>query len=245
MALVRDLRVRCPWDAKQTPESLRPYLVEETHELDAAIASGDVTAKRDELGDVLLNVAYQMVIAEERAEFSAHDVADVLIRKMERRHPHLFDLGPAEPWETIKRRERGDDGSMLGGIPASLPGLLKAHRMQARAATVGFDWPDTQGPAAKVREELAEVEAALRDSEPAEALASEVGDLLFAVVNLARKAGVDASAALDTANAKFERRFRAVEQIAGERGLVMTDTPLDTLDGIWDDVKREETRAQG
>jgi len=245
MALVRDLRVRCPWDAKQTPESLRPYLVEETHELDAAIASGDVTAKRDELGDVLLNVAYQMVIAEERAEFSAHDVADVLIRKMERRHPHLFDLGPAEPWETIKRRERGSDGSMLGGIPASLPGLLKAHRMQARAATVGFDWPDTQGPAAKVREELAEVEAALRDSEPAEALASEVGDLLFAVVNLARKAGVDASAALDTANAKFERRFRAVEQIAGERGLVMTDTPLDTLDGIWDDVKREETRAQG
>jgi len=245
MALVRDLRVRCPWDAKQTPESLRPYLVEETHELDAAIASGDVTAKRDELGDVLLNVAYQMVLAEERAEFSAHDVADVLIRKMERRHPHLFDLGPAEPWETIKRRERGDDGSMLGGIPPSLPGLLKAHRMQARAATVGFDWPDTQGPAAKVREELAEVEAALRDSEPAEALASEVGDLLFAVVNLARKAGVDASAALDTANAKFERRFRAVEQIAGERGLVMTDTPLDTLDGIWDDVKREETRAQG
>ncbi len=247
MALVRDLRVRCPWDAKQTPESLRPYLVEETHELDAAIASGDVQAKRDELGDVLLNVAYQMVIAEERGEFTAHDVADVLIRKMERRHPHLFDLGPPEPWESIKKRERGDaeDASALGGIPASLPGLLKAHRMQARAAVVGFDWPDTQGPAAKVREELAEVETAIEDAEPAEALAAEVGDLLFAVVNLARKAGVDAHAALDLANAKFEPRFRAVERRAAERGVPMAPGHLDELDAIWDEVKREESAAQG
>lgn len=242
MALVRDLRVRCPWDAKQTPESLRPYLVEEAHELDAAIASGDVTAKRDELGDLLLNVAYQIVIAEERGEFTADEVADVLIRKMERRHPHLFDLGPAEPWEAIKRREKGEqaDASALGGIPATLPGLLKAHRLQQRAAAVGFDWPDTAGPAAKVREELAEVEAALAEGAPAEALAAEVGDLLFAVVNLARKAGVDAHAAMDVANAKFERRFRGVERVAAARGVPMEVGRLAELDAIWDEVKRGE-----
>lgn len=243
MALVRDLRVRCPWDARQTPESLRPYLVEEAHELDAAIAAGDVTAKRDELGDLLLNVAYQIVIAEERGEFTADEVADVLIRKMERRHPHLFDLGPAEPWEAIKRRERGDaaaDASALAGIPATLPGLLKAHRMQQRAAAVGFDWPDTVGPAAKVREELAEVETAVQQAAPDAELTAEVGDLLFAVVNLARKAGVDAHAAMDVANAKFERRFRGVERLAAARGIPMVKGNLGTLDAIWDEVKREE-----
>jgi MazG family protein len=247
MALVRDLRARCPWDAKQTPESLRTYLVEETHELDQAIADGDVAAKRDELGDVLLNVAFQLVIAEERGEFTATDVADRLIRKMERRHPHLFDLGPAEPWEQLKQREKAAEGrptSALADIPRSLPGLRKAHRLQARAATVGFDWPDTDGPLAKVREEADEVAQALADGEPHAALEAEIGDLLFAVVNLARKAGVDAAAAMDLANAKFERRFKRMETLATARGLAVATAGLEALDAVWDEVKREERGAE-
>lgn len=243
MALIRDLRARCPWDRDQTADSLRPYLMEETHELDAAIAAGDVPAMRDELGDVLLNVAYQLVLAEERGDFTADDVATQLIRKMERRHPDLFNLGPAEPWEVLKQRERRAASSMLVGIPESLPGLLKAFRLQSRAAGVGFDWHDTTGPAEKVREELLEVEAAIRDKEPVDALVAEVGDLLFAVVNLGRKANVSAWAAMEAANAKFERRFRRVEQLVGERGMSMTESPITAINAIWDEVKREETRA--
>lgn len=238
MALVRDLRRRCPWDAAQTPETLRPYLVEEVHELDQAIAAGDQEAVRDELGDVLLNMAFQLVIAEERGAFTAADVAERLVRKMERRHPHLFDLGPAEPWEVLKRRERPE--GVLGGIPRSLPGLLKAQRLGERAASVGFDWPDAAGPAAKVREELAEVEAELApgaDEASRAALEDEIGDLLFAVVNLARKAGVNASAAMDRANGKFEARFRAVEALARERGVALETAGLEALDRLWDDVK--------
>lgn len=241
MALVRDLRVRCAWDRAQTPATLRPYLVEEVHELDQAIADDDVEAKRDELGDVLLNIAFQLVIAEERGEFTAHDVGERLIRKMERRHPHLFDLGPPEPWEQVKRAERRTGA--LGGIPRALPGLLKAQRLQERAATVGFDWPDVAGPAAKVREELAEVETELPTAPSAARdarLHDEIGDLLFAVVNLARKAGVNAAAALDAANTKFEGRFRAVERLATARGIAMEDAGLEALDSLWDEVKRVE-----
>jgi MazG family protein len=255
LAMVRDLRSRCPWDRAQTRGTLRPYLVEEVLELDHALGEAEVGPIRDELSDLLLHLAFQLVIAEERREFSADDVADGLEQKMRRRHPHLFDLGDAEPWERIKRKERR--GRTLAGIVPTLPPLLKAYRLQERAASVGFDWPDAGGPAGKVREELAEVEAELArapvrrpraekadPNTPAPAssdqLVQEIGDLLFAVVNLARKACVDPSAALDRANRKFRDRFEAVERLAEGRGVELERAGLETLDRLWDEVKAGE-----
>ncbi len=248
MDVVRNLRVRCDWDRVQTRETLRPYLVEEVLELDQALAENDPARIREELGDFMLHLAWQLVLAEEQGECSAADLAADVERKMRRRHPHLFDLGPAEPWEQLKRRER--PGGTLAGLPAALPALLMAFRLQERAASVGFDWPDTAGPAAKVREELVEVETELEPAVgqeqvtpggdtvvPSAALTDEIGDLLFAVVNLARKAGVQPAGALDRANRKFRARFEAVERIAEERGIELGEAGLDVLDGIWDEVK--------
>lgn len=243
IALVEDLRVRCSWDRAQTRETLRPYLVEEVLELDAALRDEDTAAIREELGDFLLHLAWQFVIAKERGEATPDDIADRVVRKMERRHPHLFNHGPPEPWERLKQRE--GHRRVLDGLPRTLPDLLQAYRLQERAAGVGFDWPDAAGPAAKVREELAEVEAELASShEPGhEALADEVGDLLFAVVNLARKVGVQPGPALDRANTKFRRRFEAVEQLAAARGLDLGNATLTQLDAIWDEVKLGERTA--
>jgi MazG family protein len=236
LAMVRDLRLRCPWDRAQTRETLRPYLVEEVLELDHALGEGDPNAIRGEVSDLLLHLAFQLVIAEERDEFTADEVADQLERKMRRRHPQLFDLGEPEPWERIKRRER--HGKTLAGIVPTLPPLLKAYRLQERAASVGFDWPDVTGPLEKVREELAEVEGELRSGEPpAERLTDEIGDLLFAVVNLARKAGVQPGPALDRANRKFSQRFEAVEALCAERGIDLDGAGLEVLDALWDEVK--------
>jgi nucleoside triphosphate diphosphatase len=257
MAMVRDLRTRCPWDRAQTRETLRPYLVEEALELDHAIGHGDADDIRGELSDLLLNLAFQLVIAEERGEFTADRVADELVAKMRRRHPHLFDLGTAEPWERIKRRERR--GRTLAGLVPSLPPLLRAYRLQERAAGVGFDWPDVEGPLAKMREELAEVEEELArhpveiaDGQPADPntprsapsgrLIDEIGDLLFTVVNLARKAGVEPGIALDRANRKFRERFDQVEMLAEARGIDLAGAGLERLDQLWDEVKgREQT----
>lgn len=260
LAMVRDLRRRCPWDRAQTRESLRPYLVEEVLELDHALGEGASAPIRDELSDLLLHLAFQLVIAEERGEFSADEVAAALEQKMRRRHPHLFDLGDAEPWERIKRRERR--GHALTGIVPTLPPLLKAYRLQERAASVGFDWPDAAGPAAKVREELAEVEAELaRPTAPpsqiapadpnapgdpaSDAVIREIGDLLFAVVNLSRKAGVDPGTALDRANRKFRDRFEAIERLAEARGLTLDRLGLEALDGMWEEVKATERTERG
>src|SRR5919201_6254386 len=154
LELMRDLRERCDWDRAQTHDSLRPYLIEETHELDEAIRSGDATQIRDELGDVLLQVLFHSVIAEEAGEFDAGDVAAALIEKMRRRHPHLYGGGEREPWERMKSKTRR---SIAEGLPPGLPALHRAHRLQERAAGVGFDWDDTEGPAQKIREELDEV----------------------------------------------------------------------------------------
>jgi ATP diphosphatase len=239
--MVRDLRLRCPWDRAQTRETLRPYLVEEALELDDALGTGDPDAIQGEVSDLLLHLAFQLVIGEERREFSPDDVAERLERKMRRRHPHLFDLGEAEPWERIKRRERR--GKTLDGIVPTLPPLLKAYRLQERAASVGFDWPDGAGPVEKVREELAEVEREL-GGDPGDRLTDEIGDLLFAVVNLARKAGVLPGPALDRANRKFHRRFEAIEALCLERGIDLDSAGLEALDGLWDEVKAAET-AQG
>jgi nucleoside triphosphate diphosphatase len=242
VAMVRDLRVRCAWDRVQTRETLRPYLVEEMLELDQALAGEDVSAIRDELGDFLLHLAWQLVLGEERGEFTVDDVAETMERKMKRRHPHLFDIGPAEPWERLKHRER--KAGVLGRLPAALPDLLRAYRLQERAASVGFDWPDTRGPIEKVREELAEVESELAGAgdRPVggaahDALADEIGDLLFAVVNLARKAGVQPGPGLDRANRKFRERFEAVERMARQRGVDLHTAGLEALDGMWEEVK--------
>jgi MazG family protein len=254
LAMVRDLRERCPWDRAQTRDTLRPYLVEEVLELDDALGEANTAAIQDELSDFLLHLAFQLVIAEERGEFTPDDVVAGLEHKMRRRHPHLFALGDAEPWERIKRKERR--GRTLAGIIPTLPPLLKAYRLQERAASVGFDWPDPTGPAAKVREELAEVEAELITAPakrsppssdpnapapgPSEAMIDEIGDLLFAVVNLSRKAGVQPEPALDRANRKFRDRFNAVERLAEERGLELHGAGLGVLDRLWDEVKETE-----
>jgi nucleoside triphosphate diphosphatase len=254
MATVRDLRRRCPWDRAQTRETLRPYLVEEALELDHALGEGDVVQIRGEVSDLLLHLAFQLVIAEERREFTANQVAEELEAKMRRRHPHLFDLGKAEPWEEIKRRER--KGHVLAGLVPTLPELLMAFRLQQRAAAVGFDWPDTSGPVEKVQEELAEVENELRPESsnpeeadpdpnapgqlPSDALVEEIGDLLFAVVNLARKAGVQPGPALDRANRKFRQRFEALERLAGDRGIDVGSAGLNVLDGLWNEVKARD-----
>jgi ATP diphosphatase len=251
MAMVRDLRRRCPWDKAQTRDTLRPYLVEEALELDHALADGDVRAIRSELSDLLLHLAFQLVIGEERREFTVDNVAEDLEGKMRRRHPHLFGLGDAEPWEQIKRRERR--GAVLSGIVPTLPALLMAFRLQQRAAAVGFDWPDVEGPLKKVHEELTEIEQhlSLRDSgelprdadpntpgpAPREELIDEIGDLFFAAVNLARKAGVQPGPALDRANRKFRRRFEQIEQLAAERSIDLESAGLEVLDGLWDEVK--------
>jgi len=253
MEMVRDLRVRCPWDRAQTRETLRPYLVEEVLEVDQALSQGDPAQLRDEMGDFLLHLAWQLVLAEELGDFTAEQVADDLVAKMRRRHPHLFDLGPARPWEQLKQRER--PRGTLEGLPPTLPPLLRAFRLQERAASVGFDWNDVHGPLAKVREELAEVEEHLTPAgqtvsgaagsydehrPPAiasEALADELGDLLFAVVNLARKAGMAPGVALDRANRKFTERFREVERLAAERGIDLHTAGLERLDTLWDEVK--------
>ncbi len=252
IAVVADLRARCPWDRAQTRESLRPYLVEEVLELDYALAVQDAGMIRDETADFLLHLAWQFVIAAERGEFTPEQIATELELKMRRRHPHLYDLGPAEPWQRLKRRE--GRRHLLDGLPPTLPSLLMAYRLQERAAGVGFDWPDTKGPAAKVREELDEVETELRqpgslrrDSAepgaptlPSEELTDEIGDLLFAVVNLARKAHVQPSVALDRANAKFKSRFEKVEKVAEQRGMDLSTAGLEALDAIWAEVKKRE-----
>ncbi|MGI9076592.1 MAG: nucleoside triphosphate pyrophosphohydrolase [Gemmatimonadaceae bacterium] len=250
LALMRDLRKRCEWDAAQTHASLRPYLIEEAHELDDSLRTGDDRQIREELGDLLLQVLFHAVVAEERGAFDIHDVAASLISKMKTRHPHLFSDGAREPWERMKAEARN---SIEEGLPAGLPSLHRAHRLQDRAAGVGFDWPDVTGPAAKVEEELSEVREQL-DLQPVgkvlhdgpvhdgrhARLESELGDLLFAVVNLCRKAGVHASLALDRANAKFARRFGAIELLALQRGLDVNSAGLEALDALWEEAKEAE-----
>jgi MazG family protein len=244
MTMVRDLRLRCAWDRAQTRDTLRPYLVEEVHELDQALGSGDPAAIRSEIADLLLHLAWQLVLAEERQEFSPDDAAGDLEAKMKRRHPHLFDRGPQEKWETLKREERRLDvrragrPGVLDGLPPTLPDLLMAYRLQERAAGVGFDWPDSAGPAAKVREELVEVEAEIGAGiRSDERLDHEIGDLLFSVVNLARKAGVHPGPALSRANQRFRQRFGEVARLAEARGIDLHTAGLEVLDRLWDEVK--------
>ena len=253
---MRDLRQRDAWDAAQTHASLRPYLNEEAHELDDAIRDGNDAAIRSELGDVLLQVLFHAIIAEQRGAFDIEDVAGSLVHKMHTRHPRLFGdragaAGAAhEAWEQMKARSRT---TLAEGLPAGLPSLHRAHRLQERAAGVGFDWSDAAGPAAKVREELAEAEAVFAAGTafgthgvPAahpqhDELEAELGDLLFAVVNLCRKCDVHPALALDRANAKFQRRFEVMEKLAAERAIDMRSAGLQALDQLWDEAKKLPT----
>ena len=257
--LVRDLRNRCAWDAAQTRETLRPYLVEEVLELDHAISNSDENQIRAELGDVLLHLAFQIAIGEEMGTFGAEDVVSGTEEKMWRRHPHLFDDGGAATadktdqktgttrqhpgWERLKLKER-DGRSMLDGLPPTLPTLLTAFRLQERAAGVGFDWPDAKGPREKVTEELSELDHEIETSqgEPArnkDRIESELGDLMFAVINLSRKLGVDPRTALEKANRRFSGRFREVERLAELRGIRFGAASLEELDVLWEAAKKK------
>src|SRR2546425_7308604 len=251
LALVRDLRARCPWDHAQTRETLRPYLVEEALELDQALRHGEPAELRDELGDLLLHLAFQVVIGEERREFDAAAVTRALEQKMWRRHPHLFGDSQTpdhEGWERVKRRETGAGSATLGGLPPTLPPLLMAFRLQERAAGVGFDWPDARGPLEKVKEELQELEAELAREgtaprSPLPRVEDEIGDLLFAVVNLSRKLSIDPRTALERAREKVRRRFEGVERLAAERGVDVGRASLEKLDELWDEVKASDAHG--
>lgn len=261
--LVQRLRAPdgCPWDRKQQLADLRAYLLEEAHEVAAAIDGGDPAELAEELGDLLFQVAFIGVLGEEAGHFDLRGVASGIEAKMIERHPHVFgeaarleDAGAVvRAWETSKRRRRaaqaGPDAppSQLAGVPASLPALAAAYRLGQKAAGVGFDWPDAEGVLAKVREELREVEqemaAAAAGRSGKEALAAELGDLLFAVANLSRRLDVDPEAALARGNLKFRRRFAAVETLCHQRGLDLTRLELAALDALWDEVKAAEISA--
>lgn len=247
----------CPWDREQTLQSLRPYVLEETYELLDAIDQGDLDGLREELGDFLYEAVFLAQIAEEAGHFSIADAIDGIATKLVRRHPHVFtpDGRPLaeQPamsaddvvmkWETLKAAERKTAGkppkTLLSGIPRAMPALLRAYEMTARAATVGFDWATPDDVVAKVQEELAEIAEARRAAPPSsDAIEDEVGDLLFAVANYARKLGVEPEAALRRASDKFHRRFTAMEQQAEAAGRPLSTQTLDEQNARWDAVKR-------
>lgn len=241
-AIVRDLRRRCAWDRAQTPQSLRPYLREEVAELEEALAEGDEHRIAGELGDLLLHVCFQVDLAEERGAFTLDDVARALVAKMKRRHPHLFGGAEAAPWERQKVAERKAHDRVhsraptaLGHLPPTLTELERAYRYQERAAAVGFDWDDLEGPLDKLEEEVHETR---RHPE------HEIGDVLFAAINVARKAGVHPALALEAATNKFVMRFREVEKLAAQRGIEVETAGLDALDRLWDEVKAMERSKQ-
>ena len=232
MAQLRDPAGGCPWDLAQTFATIAPYTIEESYEVADAISRDDMAALCDELGDLQLQVVYHAQLAAERGAFDLDDVLRAISDKMIRRHPHVFGDAPSDGWETIKARER-QAGGALDGVARALPALLRAEKLQRRAARTGFDWLDPSGPRQKVAEELTEVDQA---DDPARA--AELGDLLFAVVNWARHLGIDPEAALREACDKFERRFAAMEALAGG------DFPaldLAAKDRLWDQVKLNES----
>lgn len=246
MARLRDPSGGCPWDREQDFASIAPYTVEEAYEVADAIAREDLDALRDELGDLLFQVVFHARMAEEAGAFAFDDVAAAITDKLVRRHPHVFGTAQerargAVPgaWERIKEQERRDDGrgdSAVAGVPLALPALKRAGKLGLRAARVGFDWPSVEGPREKLDEELAELDHA-RASESRERVTEELGDLLFATVNLARHLEVDAEDALARANRKFERRFRHMEAAARADGRDLADLPLEALEAYWQAAK--------
>ena len=233
MAQLRTPDTGCPWDIEQTFATIAPYTIEEAYEVADAIERNDLHALKDELGDLLFQVVFHARMAEEAGHFDFEAVADAISEKMLRRHPHVFGDAEKPDWEGIKAAEREGkgDGSALAGVALGLPALLRAEKIQKRAARTGFDWPDPSGAKAKIFEEVQEVE----DAGSADELEDEFGDLLFAVVNWARKHGVDPEAALRRANGKFESRFRAMEAVADAE---FTSLNLDQMEALWQQVKK-------
>ncbi len=244
----------CPWDREQTRETLKPMLIEEAYEVLDALDAADPRELREELGDLLFQVVFHAQIARERGEFDLGDVIDRLHEKMVRRHPHVFgnaDLRTAEDvlknWEDIKANEKGipssslpqSEKSLLDGIPAKLPALHEAYQMTAKAARVGFDWPDLDSILQKLQEEVVELSTADRAHDTAHT-AQEVGDLLFVVVNIARFLEIDPETALRRCNKKFNRRFRYLESKIKAQGRELRDTSLAEMDALWDEAKRAE-----
>jgi len=235
MARLRHPETGCSWDRVQTFETIAPYTIEEAYEVADACQRRDMDALKDELGDLQLQVVYHARMAEEAGHFALDDVIATICDKMERRHPHIFGSDDATPgWEAIKATERSanPDSSALAGVTLALPALMRAEKLQKRAARAGFDWPDPSGPRAKILEEMAEV-----DAEPC---LEEIGDLLFAVVNWARHLAFDPEVALRAANDKFERRFRTMENIAGPDFAALS---LDEKEVLWNEAKKAGVSA--
>ena len=255
MVRLRDPEKGCPWDRIQTLSSLKPCLLEETYELLAAMDKPEDKANYvEELGDVLLQIMFQAVMAESEGRFSFDDVANAISDKLVHRHPHVFGDVEAKDaatvlrnWEQIKQMEHRKESrhSALDGVPPVLPGLLKAQRTQEKAARVGFDWKDADGPLAKIKEEIAELEKAIaerksRNPSDSEEVKAELGDVLFSVCNLARHLGVDSESALEGTTARFSKRFRAVEAGAKAQGRDMKDMSLAEMDALWEKAKSAE-----
>lgn len=249
MTIMRRLRAPggCPWDAEQSHESLKRYLLEETYEVIEAIDSGSDEHLREELGDLLLQPVFHAAIAEERGAFTMDDLLDTLADKLIRRHPHVFgdteikdSRAQVENWEKIKKEEKGDERrSALAGVPPHLPALLKAQKITEKASRVGFDWEHVDQVMAKVMEELHEFEEALAsgDQEHTEA---ELGDLLFAIANLGRFLSLDTEEALRKTISRFQKRFSHVEEQMHSRGINLHDASLDELDALWEEAKQKE-----
>ncbi len=249
MARLRDPECGCPWDVAQDFASIAPYTIEEAYEVADAIDRGDFDDLRDELGDLLLQVVFHAQMAQEQGRFDFSDVAAAICDKMERRHPHVFgdvviadEQAQSIAWEQHKRAERAgtNDNSALAGIARGLPEWQRATKLQKRAATVGFDWPDVEPVLEKLHEEIDEVRAEFAKGVGHDALEDEIGDVLFVCVNLARHARVDFGNALRRANAKFERRFRRMEALAAADAVALADLDLAQQDAYWDRVKAEE-----
>jgi len=244
MASLRDPQTGCPWDVEQSFTTIAPYTIEEAYEVADAIERNAMDELRDELGDLLFQVVFHARMAEESGHFDFNDVVEAICDKMERRHPHVFGdatVGSAEEqsraWEQHKSAEREHHQSALDGVALALPSLMRAEKLQRRAARVGFDWPDISGPLAKCHEEIAEIEQALQQQDQEE-IAAEIGDLLFSVVNLARFAGVDPEEALRGCNLRFTRRFQQVESLVEAQEKEMTGMSLQELDALWDEAKK-------
>jgi tetrapyrrole methylase family protein/MazG family protein/ATP diphosphatase len=247
MARLRDRERGCPWDREQDFATIAPYTIEEAYEVADAIERRDMAALKDELGDLLFQVVFHARMGEEAGLFGFDEVATAITEKMVRRHPHVFGdaeirsaAAQTEAWEAHKAAEReakGEAASVLDGVALALPALLRAAKISRRAARIGFDWPDADAVIDKIEEELDEVEDAIDEAAPPAAVEEEIGDLLFAAANLARKLDIDPETALRRATAKFERRFRALEVLAKERGV---GPDLDALEALWQEVKTAE-----
>jgi tetrapyrrole methylase family protein/MazG family protein/ATP diphosphatase len=245
MARLRDHERGCPWDVQQTFATIAPYTIEEAYEVADAIARNDLGDLRDELGDLLFQVVFHSQMARERGAFNFDDVATAIADKMERRHPHVFGSATIEDaaaqtaaWEEQKRRERTERGSgVLDEVPFGLPALTRANKLGKRAAQVGFEWPDVTGALDKVEEEFAELRAEIREGPSSDAIAGEIGDLLFSLVNICRYLHIDPEASLRRTNSKFEKRFRYVEERLQERGRNPQQSTLEEMDALWNEAK--------